>query len=358
MCENEVRGWTSDTKQAIINKIFLSSQANMSDPDSHPSLLKRPGQAPPRTLGGFPSDLPTYEELLDRDPRWALSEGSRHFEEQSAVFKALHSITQRLKSLGIPYAVVGGMALFRHGLRRFTEDVDILVTREDLKTIHKELEGRGYLPPFAKSKHLRDTQLRVKIEFLTTGDYPGDGKKKPVSFPDPRAVSVEAEGISYINLEKLVELKLASGMTNPGRLKDLSDVLELIKTLDLAKDFGEQLDPFVRGKYEELWKEARKRYVTTWRNKWLTAEAKSMEDMIQMLRSAADYLEQMRRDGVFLEDDGGVGDDHAHLVTTNPKIAEKYGLVDEFEYWGDDEESDGAEDEAEDEAKERDLSGE
>ena len=59
-----------------------------------------------------------YEDLLNRDPRWALSEGSRHFEENSAVFKALHNIAQRLKALDIPYAVVGGMALFRYGLRR------------------------------------------------------------------------------------------------------------------------------------------------------------------------------------------------------------------------------------------------
>ena len=166
------------------------------------------------------------------------------------------------------------MALFRHGLRRFTEDVEILVTKDDLKRIHAHLEGLGYLPLFKNSKHLRDTQLGVKIEFLTTGDYPGDGKKKPVSFPDPKTVSFEADGISYINLPKLVELKLASGMTNPGRLKDLSDVLEVIKVLDLPIEFAGQLDEFVRARFQELWKEARKRHVTTWRNKWLTAEAK------------------------------------------------------------------------------------
>jgi hypothetical protein len=145
------------------------------------------------------------------------------------------------------------MALFRHGLRRFTEDVDILVSKEDLKKIHENLDGLGYLPAFTSSKHLRDTQFGVKIEFLTTGDYPGDGKKKPVAFPDPSTVSFEAEGINYINLPKLVELKLASGMTNPQRLKDLSDVLELIKVLDLPADFANQLHPFVRDKYREFW---------------------------------------------------------------------------------------------------------
>jgi hypothetical protein len=202
-------------------------------------------------------DPVTYEELLNRDPRWALSEGSRHFEENSAVFKALHNIAQRLNALEIPYAVVGGMALFMHGLRRFTEDVYILVTKNDLKRVHEQLEGRGYLPPFSNSKQLRDTELGVKIEFLTTGDYPGDGKPKPVSFPDPRTVSVESDGISYINLEKLVELKLASGMTNPGRLKDLADVLELIKSLDLTIGFADKLDPFVQGKFKELWQAAK-----------------------------------------------------------------------------------------------------
>lgn len=213
-------------------------------------------ERPERAIGGTvatAAGVPTYEERLDRDPRWALSEGSRHFEEGSAVFQALHEIAARLKSLGIPYAVVGGMALFRHGLRRFTEDVDILVTKGDLKTIHEKLVGLGYVPPFTNSKHLRDTRHGVKIEFLTTGDYPGDGKPKPVSFPDPRSASFEADGVSYVSLPTLVELKLASGMTNPGRLKDLADVMELIKTLGLPVEFADQLDPFVRDKYKELW---------------------------------------------------------------------------------------------------------
>jgi hypothetical protein len=135
-----------------------------------------------------------YEKRLASDARWALSEGSKFFEEKSAVQEALRKITERLNALGIPYAVAGGLALFRHGHRRFTEDVDILVTRQGLTAIHTHLEGPGYLPPFPKSKHLRDTDLGVKIEFLVTGDYPGDGKPKPVAFPDPLTVAIVHEG--------------------------------------------------------------------------------------------------------------------------------------------------------------------
>ena len=118
----------------------------------------------------------TYEEKLNQDARWALSEGSKHFEESNDVFNALREITSKLKSLGVDYAVVGGMALFRHGFRRFTEDVDILVSKEDLKVIHKNLRDFGYRPPFEASKNLRDEDYGIKIEFLVTGDYPGDGK--------------------------------------------------------------------------------------------------------------------------------------------------------------------------------------
>jgi hypothetical protein len=176
-----------------------------------------------------------------------------HFEKESAVHKTLFKITRRLEELKIPYAVVGGMAMFFHGYRRFTEDVDLLVTREDLAEIHRQLEGLGYVPPFAGSKQLRDAEHGVRVEFLVTGEYPGDGLPKPVSFPDPRTVTIEADGIRFLRLNTLIELKLASGMSNPRRAKDLADVQELIDVLNLPADFADQLDPYVRPKFNELW---------------------------------------------------------------------------------------------------------
>ena len=193
-----------------------------------------------------------YEAQLQRDFRWALREGSMHFEEESAVQKTLRRIAKRLDDLGVPYAVVGGLAMFFHGYRRFTEDVDILVSRESLKLIHEQLEGLGYVPPFTGSKHLRDTDSGVKVEFLVAGEYPGDGKPKPVSFPDPVAVRVEGAGIWFLDLPTLVELKLASGSTNPLAGKDIVDVQELISARRLGEDFATQLNPFVRDKFLEL----------------------------------------------------------------------------------------------------------
>jgi len=195
-----------------------------------------------------------YEKKLDADPAWALKEGGLHFEEKNAVHDTLRRITSRLKALGIPYAVVGGMAMFAHGYRRFTDDVDLLVTRESMDRVLAELEGLGYVQPAGTKTKLRDTESGVRIEFLITGQFPGDGKTKPVSFPDPALTSIEIGGIRVLGLPALIDLKLASGMTAPHRLKDLADVQELIRELRLPETIADQLNPFVRSKFIELWK--------------------------------------------------------------------------------------------------------
>ena len=197
----------------------------------------------------------TYEQLLDSDIRWALDEGSMHFEGNNAVHKTLRNIARRLEELGIDYAIAGGMALFIQGFRRFTEDVHVLVTCEGLGRIHQELEGRGYVRPFAASKNLRDADTRVKIDFLIAGQYPGDGKPGPIAFPPPSEASEEKDGLRVLKVERLIELKLASGQAS-HRGGDLNDVQKLIQALKLPQDFSDRLNPSLRDAYIAKWKDA------------------------------------------------------------------------------------------------------
>ena len=167
---------------------------------------------------------------------------------------ALAQVTSDLKEHGIDYMVIGAVALMAHGYPRFTEDIDLVLTPAGLEAFHRELIGLGYRPAFpGAKKRLRSSTDGVTIEIMTTGEYPGDGKPKPVSIPDPSTASVEIDGIRIVTFEKLIELKLASGMTAPHRLKDLADVQELIKIRGLGPEFSEQLDPYVRGKFLELY---------------------------------------------------------------------------------------------------------
>jgi hypothetical protein len=79
-----------------------------------------------------------------------------------------------------------------------------------------------------------------------------------------------------------------------------------------------------------------RRYGLLWRNKWLTAEATTIQGMVTALRAAADELDAMRRAGVVLDSDSGVGDDHALLVTTDPAVAQQFGFDEEEDERNDD----------------------
>lgn len=180
-------------------------------------------------------------------------EGLRYFMGEGNIHGTLAQLSSDLKRHGIDYMVIGAVALMAHGYPRFTEDIDLVMTPEGLEAFHRELIGMGYVPAFpGAKKRLRSTREGVSIEVIATGEYPGDGKPKPVSFPVPADASIDIDGVQIVTLEKLIELKLASGMTAPDRLKDLADVQELIKVRGLTSEFATTLNPYVREQYLQL----------------------------------------------------------------------------------------------------------
>jgi len=180
-------------------------------------------------------------------------EAGDYFAKKGRLHETLRRLTSRLAADGISYALVGGMALGEHGYVRMTEDVDVLLTPEGLARFRERLVGRGYVgtPPGAM-RSFRDTESGVRIEVLVTGEFPGDGKPKSVAFPDPDEVGTDVGGLRVVDLPRLVEIKLASGMSAPHRLRDLADVQEIIKAKHLDENFAAELDPSVRGTYLDL----------------------------------------------------------------------------------------------------------
>jgi hypothetical protein len=108
-------------------------------------------------------------------------------------------------------------------------------------------EGLKKLKAEAVSRGLRDPDSGVNIDIVLAGEYPGDGKPKPVVFPDPRTTAVRGRRVALLPLWKLIELKLASGTTAPHRLKDLADVLEVIRHPRVAARDGPIAGPLGPG---------------------------------------------------------------------------------------------------------------
>jgi hypothetical protein len=66
-------------------------------------------------------------------------------------------------------------------------------------------------------------------------------------------------------------------------------------------------------------------YERVWRNKWLTVEAMSLDDMIRLLTEAVDRLTAMQEAGVQF-DGQSAGEDYVRLYTEDSELARRFGM--------------------------------
>jgi hypothetical protein len=132
-------------------------------------------------------------------------------------------------SKGIPYCVIGGMAVIRNGYARTTVDVNILTIKSEwtkVLPLTGEIRSEGV-------DACTDTKTGVRIDVLFAEDDWG----LPTAMPDPRKVAEfdEALGADFIGLHALVQLKAAVYLAKRSEhgedvaSKDRSDVYELIR---------------------------------------------------------------------------------------------------------------------------------
>ncbi|MBI5518283.1 MAG: hypothetical protein HY909_31215 [Deltaproteobacteria bacterium] len=177
----------------------------------------------------------------------------RFFMGVAEVQLALERLVGILEAEGLPYAIIGALALNEYGHRRATVDVDLVMREEVLQTFKARHLGRGYAERVPGTGKLLDTEHGVPVDVLSTGRFPGDDKPKPIAFPDPATTAVRGRHFALLPLTKFLELKLASGMVAAHRGKDLADVQALIHSGGLARELSQELDPWVREKYLALW---------------------------------------------------------------------------------------------------------
>jgi hypothetical protein len=195
-------------------------------------------------------------EQVRRNYEDGLELARRYFLGEADVQRAAKRLATTLDGMGVPYAICGALAVTAYGHARMTQGVDVLLTADGLRRFKEQWLGKGWVERFSGSKGMRDAEHNVKIDVLLAGEFPGDGKPKPVVFPDPAAVAIDLGGTKTIVLPKLIELKLASGMTAPDRPRDLDDVIQLIRANALPREFRSELDRWVHTKFEELWQYA------------------------------------------------------------------------------------------------------
>lgn len=136
------------------------------------------------------------------------------------------------------------MAVYAHGYKRTTQDIDLLLTAEDFAKFHRLFVPKAYEPLRKRKRRLIDRKNRIQVDILVTGLHPGWGKPMPITFPNPIDVREKIHSIYYINLEALLVLKLAA-----RRFRDLADVVNLIGAHNLDESFAKRLHPSLRADY-------------------------------------------------------------------------------------------------------------
>lgn len=152
--------------------------------------------------------------------------------------------TQGPVAKGIPHVSIGATALFAHGYRRMTEDVNVCLRKADLERFKRDSVGSLYEPVEGRARRFYDPKIQVTIEILIAGEIAGNTRKqREVTFPDPSEAH-DLDGIAVPSLARLIELKLVT-----WRLRDWADVIELIRVHNLDESFGDQFNPLVRSTY-------------------------------------------------------------------------------------------------------------
>jgi hypothetical protein len=175
------------------------------------------------------------------------------FQKRSPQHQTMRRLARRLKKAGIPYAIMGAMAVNAHGAERTTKDVDVLLTPDGLERFRQEFVGEAYEQVEGRPRRFTERQSGVTVDCLVTGRYPGTGKPGPVVFPDPAEASQEIENIRVLTLPQLIQLKLAA-----RRHYDFGDVVFLIRIHNLSESFLPQLHRSVHRDFIECLEEKRR----------------------------------------------------------------------------------------------------
>jgi Uncharacterised nucleotidyltransferase len=147
-----------------------------------------------------------------------------------------------LEAAGIPYAVAGGNAVAAWVSRideaavRNTQDVDILLRREDLDRTKAALENAGFIFRHVKSIDMfldgPDAKARDAVHVIFAGEKVTDDSIAA----SPEVTEVDDAGpFQIVDLEPLVRMKLTS-----YRFKDRVHLLDMIGVGLINEDWPER----------------------------------------------------------------------------------------------------------------------
>ena len=146
----------------------------------------------------------------------------------------LHAIVESFERNSIEYALCGGLAVAFHGYARFTEDIDILIQREDVDRVTKAVEECGFRDSSDRMP-LGDNELYRVLKTDGTDylvlDLIVPGTTQADVWENRELFDWEGVPIWVVSAEGLARMKRRA-----GRDQDMLDLKKLGFTEDLPED--------------------------------------------------------------------------------------------------------------------------
>jgi hypothetical protein len=164
--------------------------------------------------------------------------------------------TAALEAAGIPYAVIGGNAVAAwitqvdEDAVRFTQDVDLMIRRDDLSATTAALAAAGFNYHEVLGIHVfldgAKGNVRSGVHVLFAGEKVRGDYTQPA--PDLTETAMEGQGrYRIVSLEALVRMKLTS-----FRLKDRVHLQDLIGVGLIDRSWLAQLPPELASRLQEV----------------------------------------------------------------------------------------------------------
>jgi len=175
--------------------------------------------------------------------------GGRKVDADPEALKEAVALTRKaVRSVDGAYAcIIGGLAVQEHGYQRWTDDVDVVVDAEHFSQVLDALRAMNFI--ITPKGWLENRETGARIDLLKEGVKLHDSN---LPLPHPKELG---KNNGFATVTSIIRLKLDSG----GRMKDLADIVELLKLrIDESDTIASQLPVSLQAQFAQLVVQARR----------------------------------------------------------------------------------------------------
>src|SRR5271165_3470052 len=122
----------------------------------------------------------------------------------------MRRLVRRLTVAGIPFAVVGALAVCAHGGARRTDDLGLLLAADGFDKFRSRFVPRNYAPLPGWDRRFVDRVNHQHLGILIAESISGRGQHEAISCPHPLEARELIEEVYYVNLVTLITMRLTA----------------------------------------------------------------------------------------------------------------------------------------------------